>query len=325
MHPLRLVVRLAIATVAAAAASGAAAAEAWPAKPITLVVTFGAGSGSDVNARFYARALKDKLGASSIVDLRPGAEGMIGAQYAAKAAPDGYTVLIGSGTVNAANYALFRDRIGYAPQHFDVVAILSLLPATLFVAKDIAAESVGAAIASAERARRKLSCGSGNAITQVACEILRRKTGADVVNVPYKGNAQSLTDLAGGQITFAFTDLAAAAPFMARGDIRPLAVANRTRHATLPEVKTFAEQGLADLEFLSWNGLFVPAGTPREIIARLNEVARAMFETPEWEKQRLATSAIKVSGDLKESQEFVAGEIAKWDRYVRETGVKGGG
>lgn len=300
-----------------------ARADTWPSKPIAIVVTFGAGSGSDVSARFYAKALKEKLNANAVVDLRPGAAGMIGAQYVAKAAPDGHTVLMGSGTVNAANYPLFRDRITYSPQQFTTVAMLYVSPSALFAAKDLSGDTVTELLQQAQRSNRKLSCGSGNAITQVACEILRRKTGADIVNIPYKGNAQSLTDLSGGQLALAFADLAAAAPFMSRGGIRPVAVPSRTRLPTLPEVKTFAEQGIADFEFLSWNGIFVPAGTPREIIVKLNEAARHLLESPEWEKQRNATSGMKVSGELKESQEFVAAEIAKWERYVRESGVKG--
>lgn len=303
------------------AASGA---EAWPSKPITILVTFAAGSGSDISARFYAKALKEKFNANSVVDIRPGAAGMIGAQAAAKAAPDGYTVLMGSGTVNAANYPLFRDRITYQPKDFDTVATLYASPATLFVAKDLTGDTVRQVIEQADRTGRKLNCGSGNAVTQVACEILRRKSGADIVNIPYKGNAQSLTDLTGGQITLAFSDLGAAAPFLARGSIRALAVPAASRVPTLPDVRTFAEQGMADVEFLSWNGLFVPAGTPRDIIVKLNEAARHMLASADWEKQRLNTSGIKVSGDLKESEAFVAAEIVKWDRYVRESGVKGG-
>ncbi len=295
----------------------------YPAKPISIVVTFGAGSGSDVAARLYAKALKDKLNATAVVDLKPGAAGMIGAQAVARAAPDGYTLLMGSGTVNAANYPLFRDRITYQPQSFAVAGILYTSPATLFAARELKGEGVAEVLAEAGRGGRKLSCGSGNAVTQVACEMLKRKTGLDIVTVNYKGNAQSLTDLAGGQITVAFSDLAAAAPFMQRGAARPIAVPSRSRHATLPQVTTFAEQGIADFDFLSWNGIFVPAGTPAEIVGKLNEVVRHLLTTPEWESLRLSTAGLKVSGELKEAQDFVTTEIAKWERYVRESGVKG--
>ena len=300
-----------------------AQADAYPSKPITLVVTFAAGSGSDIAARHYAKALKDKLNATAVVDIKPGAAGMIGGQAAARAAPDGYTVLMGSGTVNAANYPLYRDRIGYQPQSFMPVAVLTTSPATLFVPKAIGGDTVAAMLTEARRANPKLSCGSGNAVTQVACQMLAKKTGADIVNIPYKGNAQSLTDLVGGQIGMAFSDLSAAGPFLQRGAVRAVAVPSANRMPNMPEIRTFAEQGITDFEFLSWSALFVPAGTPREAIAKLNEAARHMLATPEWEALRVATNGIKVSGEIREAQEFVAAEISKWERYVRETGVKG--
>ena len=322
---MKIHLRMLAAGVAGALTSATAYAQSdtYPSKPITIVVTFAPGSGSDQAARFYARALKDKLNATVVVDNKPGAAGMIGAQLAAKAAPDGYTLLMGSGTVNAANYPLFRDRITYKPQDFTTVAQLNMAPAILFAARDVKGESVADLLKAANQANRNLSCGNGNAVTQVACEILKRKTGSDIVNVPYKGNAQSLTDLAGGQIPLAFSDLAAAAPFVQAGSIRPVAVAARNRVAGLPDVKTFGEQGISDFEFLAWTTVFVPTGTPRDIVLKLNGAARAMLESAEWEKFRATFLGVKVTGDLTESQEFVASEVAKWDRYVRESGIKG--
>ncbi len=305
------------------AGAGHALANDYPTKPITLVVPFGPGSGSDIVARFYARALKDKLNATAVVELKPGAAGMIGGQAVARAAPDGYTVLVGSGTVNAANYPLFRDQIGYGPQHFATVATVYVSPPLLLAHKDLTGDTVAEVLASAQRLNRKLNCGSGNAVTQVACELLRRKTGADIVNVPYKGNGQSMTDLAAGQIAIAFSDMAAAGPLVSRGAVRMVATPTATRLPLLPELRTFAEQGFPDFEFMSWNTFYVPAGTPADVIRKLNEAARHMLATPEWEKQRIASSALKVSGDLKESQAFVDAEVARWERYVRETGVKG--
>lgn len=314
---------LAACAVLVAALPDGARADEFPSRPITLLVPFGPGSGSDIVARFYARALKERLNANAVVELKPGAAGMIAGQLGSKAAPDGYTVLVGSGTVNAANYPLFRDRIGYGPQHFEVVGTVFVSPPLLLAHKDIAGDTVADVLANAQRSGRKLNCGAGNAVTQVACELLRRKTGADVVTVLYKGNGQSMIDLAAGQITVAFSDMAAAGPHVQRGAIRPVAAPTAQRMAALPTVRTFAEQGIADFEFLSWNTLFVPAGTPAAVIARLNDAARHMLAMAEWEKQREASAGVKISGELGESQQFVAAEIARWERYVRETGVKG--
>lgn len=311
--------------VAAAIVAGSPAARAddYPKKPITIVVPFGPGSGTDIVSRFYARALKETLNANAVVELKPGAAGMIGGQFAARAAPDGYTVLMGSGTVNAANYPFFKDQIQYSPRDFATVATVYMSPPLLLVAKELQGNTVKEIIADAQRTQRKLSCGSGNAVTQVACELLKRKTGADIVNVPYKGNAQSVTDLASGQIAIAFSDMAAAGPLVARGAVRPVAVPMAARFPELPDLPTLAEQGVPDFEFMSWNTIFVPAGTPPEVIRKLNDAARHMLATPEWESQRIATSGIKVSGEVAESEAFVDKEISRWERYIKETGVKG--
>ena len=312
---------------ALAALAGAAMAQGsgddWPSRPITIVVPFGAGSGSDIVSRFYARSLKETLGANTVVELKPGAAGMIAGQYASKAAPDGYTVLMGSGTVNAANYPLFRDRIQYGPQHFTVVSTIYVTPPLLLAAKDLPGATIAEILENARRAQRKLSCGNGNAVTLVACELLRRKTGADIVSVPYKGNGQSVTDLASGQIAIAFSDMAAAGPHIARGAVRPVATPTAQRLPSMPQLPTFAEQGIKDFEFMSWNTIFVPAGTPPDRIRKLNEAARHMLSTPEWEKQRTSTSGLKVDGTLAASEAFVRDEVERWERYVRETGVKG--
>ncbi|RTL72156.1 MAG: tripartite tricarboxylate transporter substrate binding protein [Hyphomicrobiales bacterium] len=307
---------------ASGAALGQTAAEGFPSKLITIVVTFGAGSASDVNARFYVQALKDTLGATAVVDIRPGANGMIGARVVANAAPDGYTVLMGSGTANAANYALYADRIAYKPQQFETVAMLYISPTVLYTTNEIASKTVQGLKEEATRTGRKLNCGSGNAISQVACEVLRIRLSADIVNVAYRGNAQSLSDLVGGHISLAFADVTAAEGMVNSGLIRPLAVAGSGRLATSPDVQTFAEQGIANFDFTAWNGLFVPAGTPPEIIEKLNRAARHMLATPEWEKQRTLAGGQKVSGDLRESQDFVSSEIAKWERYARESNIK---
>jgi tripartite-type tricarboxylate transporter receptor subunit TctC len=299
----------------------AQAADAYPTKPITIIVPFGPGSGSDVVSRLYSRFLTEELGATVVVDYRPGANAMIGSQLAAKAAPDGYTVLMGSGTANAANYALYADRIAYRPEQFTAVALVFLTPPVIFAAKDIAGDTIRQVVASAKAAPRGASCGTGNAVTLVACELLKRLTATDITPISYKGNGQSLADLAGGQLTLAISDMGAAGPFVTQGRVRAIAIAAHNRLESLPSVPSAKEQGV-DMDFLSWNSVFVPAGTPEPVIAKLNAAARRMINSPEGEKQRVASAGMKVSGELRESQKFVADEIVKWARYVRETGVK---
>jgi tripartite-type tricarboxylate transporter receptor subunit TctC len=311
----------AFAGAALALCTSALAADPWPTKPITIVVPFGTGSGSDMVSRLYAKFITAETGGTVVVDNRPGANAMIGSQLVARAAPDGYTVLMGSGTANAANYALYADRITYKPESFSTVAVIFVTPPVIFAAPGIAGDTVHKAVAAAKISARGASCGTGNAVTLVACEMLKRLTGTDFVTVSYKGNGQSLADLAGGQITLAIADMAAGSPFVTAGRIRPVAIAAHNRLPTLPGVPSAKEQGL-DMDFLSWNAVFVPVGTPEPVIMKLNAAARRMLASPEGEKQRLASAGIEVSGEIASSRKFVADEIDKWMRYVRETSVK---
>jgi len=298
-----------------------AAAQEYPVKPITIVVPFGPGSGTDVVSRIYSKFITEEFNGTAVIDYRPGANAMIGAQLVAKAAPDGYTVLMGSGTANAANYALYADRIPYKPEAFTTVSVIFVTPPVIFAAPGIPGDTVQKTIAAAKASGKSVSCGTGNAVTLVACEMLKRLTGEDLVAVSYKGNAQSLTDLAGGQISIAISDMGAAAPFVSANRVRPVAIAAYDRLSSLPGTPTAKEQGL-DMDFLSWNAVFVPAGTPQPAILKLNAAARRMLASAEWDKQRKMIGGTDVSGELAFSQKFVADEIKKWERYVRESGVK---
>lgn len=302
-------------------AAGAHAADPWPAKPIMIVAPFAPGSMTDTISRLYAKFIQEETGGTVVVENRPGANAMIGTQQAARAPADGYTVLMGSGTANAANYALFADRITYKAENFEAVAVVFVSPPVIFAAPGMAGDTVQKALAFARAAPRGASCGSGNAVTLVACELLKRQSGVDLVSVSYKGNGQSLIDLVGRQITLAIADMGAAGPLVADGRIRPVAVAAKQRLPGLPGVPTASEQGL-DMDFLSWNVVFVPAGTPLAVIEKLNAAARRMLRSPEGIKLRQASSGLEVNGERASAQRFVADEIAKWDRYVRDSGVK---
>lgn len=317
-----IIAALSVGTALAGLSGPASADESYPNRPVTIIVPFAAGSGSDVAARIYAKAIADTLKGTAVVENRPGANAMIGAQAVAKAAPDGYTVLMGSGTANAVNYALYADRIAYRPESFATVSVIYATPVALFVQKTMAGDSLDALLSHGKRSGKPLTCGSGNAVTQVACEVLKLHTRADVVTVNYKGNAQSLTDVAGDQIVMAFSDMLAAGPFVSQGRVKALAVAADERVASIPQARTFREQGLAEMQLTAWTAVFVPAGTPAAIVERLNAAARHMLSTPEWVKQRNASAGMDLTGELKWSQQFVAAEVAKWAKYIRETGVK---
>ncbi len=314
---------LALAFVAACTLSGAALAQApYPEKPITLVVPFTPGSGSDIVARIIAKGLTETMRATVVIDNKPGANGALGAQAVARAKPDGYTLLLGSATTNAVNYAFFPGRLGYDPTSFDFIAGLGASDVSMYIPSGQPWKNINELIAHAKKNPGKLSCGSGNAVTQVACEFFKRRAGIDVVNVPYKSNAQSLNDLAGTQLSFAFSDSTAAQAFVAGKKVRPLASAGETRNPVAPDVPTFAEQGLKDFEFTAWTAVFAPAGTPTAIAERLNAAIIKISDSAEMAQLRSKAGSTAMVMDLPAGKRFVAREVASWEKYVDETGIK---
>jgi len=318
-------IRLLLATLAAmgAAALGTAHAQApYPTRTVTLVVPVPAGSGTDIGARLLARDLAGALGATVVVENKPGANGAIGAQAVARAPADGHTLLIGNATTNAANYAFFAARLGYTPASFDAVGGLGASPIALYVAADAPWRDLADLVADARRQPGKFNCGSGNATTQVACEVLRRQAGIEIVNVPYRGNPQSLADVLGGQLSFAFSDASAATSFMEGRKLRALGVASATRNPVMPDVGTFIEQGFEGFEITGWSMVFAPAGLPPGVAERLNAAIRQSVDSPESVQHRARSGGVALRFSLPQARGFVADEVARWARFVELTGVR---
>lgn len=310
------------ATVLLAAATAATARDAFPSKPITLVVPFGAGSGTDLVARVVAKSLQASLGVAVVVDNRPGANGAIGATAVARAKADGHTLLVGSATTNAANFSFFPGKLGYGPESFDIVAGLSYSPISLYVPVASPWKTVADLVAAGNRQGPGLTCGSGNAVTQVACEVFRQQTGITAVNVPYKSNPQSLIDVAGGQVAYAFSDAGAAQTFIDGRKLRPLAVAATERYGAYPDAPTFREQGVDHFEFTGWTAVYAPAGTPAPVVERLNQAVRAAVESPESRQLLTQSGSGVMNMDVAQSRRFSTNEISRWTRYITESHVK---
>ena len=296
--------------------------DGFPSRTITLVVPFAAGSGTDIGARLLAKDMGAHLGTTVVVDNKPGANGAIGAQAAARARPDGYTLMIGNATSNAANYAFFAGRLGYTPASFEVVGGLGASPISLYVAANAPWRTLEELLADIRRKPARWACGSGNATTQVACEVFRRKAALDVVTVPYKGNPQSLADVVGGQIAYAFSDAAAAQALVESRRVRALAVASPRRSPAMPDVPTFVELGHAGFEIGGWSAVFVPAGTPAAIADKLNAAIRKANDAPEAVRLRERTGGVAMNFSLAEARQFVADEITRWAQFVELSGVK---
>ena len=309
-------------TVGAAIAPLAMGQEAYPTRPITLVVPFPTGSGTDLSARLLAKDMAESMGQSVVVENRPGANGSLGAQAVLRAKPDGYTVLIGAAATNASNYAFYPGKLGYTPASFEIVGGLGIVPLSMVVAANAPWRNLAELIADAKKNPGKLACGSGTTTAQVACEIFMLRAGVSVLNVPYKGTPLAMNDLAGGHVQFVFADGSSATPLVEQKRLRVLATAASKRAPYWPDVPTFLELGLSDLEISAWSAVFVPAGTPASVQQRLNAVIRRSTESPESVASRQRTGSLPMPYTLEEARRFVSGEIERWARFVKESGVK---
>ncbi len=300
----------------------APAQEAYPSRPITLIVPFGPGSGTDIATRILAKNMTETLKVPVVVENKVGANGAIGAQAAAKSKPDGYTLVIGSATTHAVNFAFFPGKLGYEPEQFQAVAGLSSSPVSLFVPAGSPWRRVSDLVADAKRNPGKLSCGSGNAVTQVACEVFRLETGIEATNIPYKSNPQSLNDVAGGQVSYAFSDASAALALLEGKRLRAVGVSGAARSPAAPDALPFREQGMPQIEFTAWVAVFAPAGTPAPVLERLNAAVRKSSESAESVQMTARTGGASMNFNVTESQAFYAREVSRWAKYVKDSGVK---
>jgi tripartite-type tricarboxylate transporter receptor subunit TctC len=294
----------------------------YPLKPIVLVVPFAAGSGTDNVARTLAKDMQEVFKQAVIVENRPGANGATAASYVARAKPDGYTLIVGSATTHATNYALSIISLGYGPKSFDMISGLSSSPIMLFAAQNYAPNNANELIADAKKNIGRLSCGSGNAVTQVACEVFKKSAGVFAVTIPYRSNAQALQDVAGGQISFAFSDPSAALWLLESKRIKPIAITSTQKPNVFKNVQSFAQAGFPELQITAWTGVFAPVGVPRAIIDKLNAAIKRSVESEESQRLRSRAGSLSLYMTPEESKQFVDSEILRWAKYVSSTGVK---
>ena len=301
--------------------SGSALAQSWPSKPVRIVVPFAAGGAVDLLARMVAPKLSDSFAQPIVIDNRPGAGGNIGAEMVARAAPDGYTLLLAP--VGQATLPALYRKLPYSPN--DLAAVTQLV-GTAFVAvvtPKLPAANLRELLAQAKSKPGSLNYGSTGIGTapHLAMELVRISAGVDITHVPYKGDAPLNAALMAGEVETAIVPTSTALPFINAGKLRPVGVTGARRLAAMPEVPTMTEAGLAGYEFTSWQGLFAPAKTPREIIARVHRDTAAALNSPDV-RDRLATQGAEVVASTPD--EFDAkykAEIAKFARIVREAKI----
>ena len=296
--------------------------EQFPSRSITLVVPFPVGSGTDIGARLLAKNMTEQLGQAVVVDNRPGANGALGSQVVARARPDGYTLIVGAATTHAANYAFYPGKLGYEASSFEIVAGVGMVPLSLFVAADAPWKTLADLVADARKQPGRLVCGSGTTVSQLACEVVKRRASIDLLNVPYQGHPPALNDLMGGQIQAVFSDGASAAPYVEQKRLRVLATAAGRRLSYWPQVPTVVELGMTDLEITSWSAVFAPAGTPEAVLQKLHAAVNRASASPESvaTRQRIGSLPMVMSRD--EGRRFIASEIERWARFVKDTGLK---
>jgi tripartite-type tricarboxylate transporter receptor subunit TctC len=319
-----LVSRMAAGALLAAFALLAHAQAPFPSKPIRIVVPFPAGGTTDILARAVAQKLTDTLGQTVVVDNRPGAAGNIGAELVAKSPPDGYTLLMGTVGTHAINASLYAKMPYDHVKDFAPVILVAGVPNVLVVHPSVPANNVQELIAYIKANPGKVnfaSSGSGTSI-HLAGELFKTMAGLSMTHVPYKGSAPAVTDLIGGQVQLMFDNLPSALPQIKAGKLRALAVTSAQRASALPDVPTVAEAGLPGFDATSWFGLLAPAGTPKDVVAKLNaEVAKWLASTEAREKLA-AQGAIAAGQSPEDFTRHIAAETAKWQKVVKESGAK---
>lgn len=326
----KLSTRIGIALVAAAlpalfATGPARAAEdAYPTRPVRLIVPFSAGGPTDILGRLYAEKLSGHWGAPVVIDNRAGASGTLGADIVAKSNPDGYTVLFGSTSTFAVNRVVLKNIPYDIVRDFAFIGLASNGPHVLMVRSDYAAKTAPDLIAMAKKQPGKIRYGSAGTgtIIHMTVELFRLHTGVDIQHVPYKGGGPSVIALLGGEVDLVINDLSVILQHVKSGKGRALAVSNPKRLAPLPDVPTFAELGYPEIVASTWFGVAVPVKTPPAVIKRLTDAHRAVVSRADY-KERLDKLAMEpLILTPQQTQAFLKREIDKWQKVVDEAGIK---
>ncbi|MGB7257901.1 MAG: tripartite tricarboxylate transporter substrate binding protein [Pseudolabrys sp.] len=316
----------AAAAALAGATRGANATDKYASQTIRILVGYAAGGGVDIVARLVGDPMKDALGQTVIVENRPGASAMIATNAVAKAAPDGYTLLMAASGEVAINHFLFKDKMPYDPaKELTPVALIGIVPCVVVVSTATPVHNPKELIAYAKANPGKLSfssSGVGNP-QQLAGELMNSMAGIKVLHVPYRGSAPAVTDVAVGVVTMSFSSLAAALPLIQAGKLRAVAVTSRERMPQLPDVPPLSEgaPGLKDYELLNWFGMFAPAGTPSDIIHRLNTIVNDTLEDKAVADKLMVQGIVPKLLSPAEYKSFVTSETAKFGKIVQDAHI----
>lgn len=302
--------------------SDAVAAESYPSKPLKIVVPYTPGGGADILARTLAAALAPKLGQPVLVENRPGANTITGTEFVANSPPDGHTLLLtaASFAINPSFYKLPYDTArGFAP-----VGLVALVPLLLVTNPALPVSSVKELIALAKAKPGQInfaSYGSGSP-AHLAGELFKSMVGVDMLHIPYKGSAPALADIVAGHVHLSFSSMSPAVPLVKSGRLKALAVSTAKRVPAMADLPTIAEAGVPGYEVVAWNGITAPAGTPKEIIARLNKAIVEIVATTEFRDKISAQGFEPESSSAEEFSELIQRDMLKWAKVIKESGAK---
>ena len=306
-----------------AAAAAAVGAQNYPAKPVRVVVTFPPGSGADIVARTITPRLAEAYGQQFVIDNRAGASGNLGAEIAAHAAPDGYTLLFTPASV-ASSQALYQ-KLGYNLQKdLDPIALIASAPFVLVVHPSLPVKTVKDLIALAKAKPGQLlyaSTGNGGS-PHLATELFKIEARIDIVHIPYKGTPPAVTDLIAGQVSMMFANTLSVLPYVNSGRLRALAISSAKRSAAAPALPTIAETGMPGFEASTWFGMLAPTGTPKDIVVRLNSEIRKIVQTKNVHAALIAQGADPIGSTAEEFRARIRADIEKWARTIKAAGVR---
>ncbi len=315
-----------IKTLAAAALLGLAtlAQAAFPDKPVKILIGFPPGGPLDAHARLLADRLSQVLGQPVVIDYKAGAGGTVGAEFVAKSAPDGYTLLMANTGTMVINPAVYT-KLGYQTlRDFAPVARTAQQPLALVVNPNVPAKTVQELVALAKAKPGQLNYGSaGNGgISHLVPEMFKTATGVFIVHIPYRGSAPAFTDLLGGQVQVMAESIPQAAQYVKQGKLRALAVTGRERNAALPDTPTFAEAGIKGLEVVGFYGVLAPAGTPKDVVAKLSDAFRQTLETPDIRTRMVQQGADPAFLPADAFAGYLAAQMPVWAKAVKDSGTK---
>jgi len=311
-----------LALVALCAAAAGACAQAYPSKPIRMVVGFPPGGGNDIIARMIGAKMQETWGQPVLIDNKPGANSIIAAEYVAKSAPDGYTLLVNATGGMSVNPVLYAKLPYDSLKDFVPISMVGVFPLVLVVHPSLPAGSVTELVAYARANPGKLDYSAGSTAFQVATEMLKQMTGTDIRHIPYKGSAAAIAAVIAGDVQMTIVDTPPLAAQIKAGKVKALGVTAAKRAAAMPELPTVAESGVPGYEMVLWIGVFAPAGTPREIVSKLNAEIVRIVRLPDIRAELAGMGVDPVGNTSEQMAEWIRREIARFGPVVKAANIQ---